>query len=73
MPEKTKNKTNLQHCISLHIAFPQIIALQKDTQALKNTFPATQNDKAKHFRKKTYRTICAHNVLIALDRKNCKI
>ena len=48
MPEKAKNKTNLQHCISLHIAFPQIIALQKDTQALKNTFPATQNDKAKN-------------------------
>ena len=52
MPEKAKNKTNLQHCILLHIAFPQIIALQKDTQALKNTFPATQNDKAKHSRKK---------------------
>ena len=45
--KKAKNKTSLQHFISLHIAFPQIISLQKDTQVLKNTFPATQNDKAK--------------------------
>ena len=50
--KKAKNKTSLQHFISLHIAFPQIISLQKDTQVLKNTFPATQNDKAKNARKK---------------------
>ena len=44
MPEKAKNKTNLQQCISLHITLPQIIPLQNDTQALKIMFPATQNE-----------------------------
>ena len=44
IPEKTKIKTNLQHCISLHITLPQIIPLQNDTQALKIMFPATEND-----------------------------
>ena len=42
----------MQHSVSLNIARPQIIALQKDTQALKIMFPATQNDKAKNARKK---------------------
>ena len=51
MPEKSQNKTNLQQCISIHIALPQIIPIQKNTQALKMMFPAAQNDKAKNAKK----------------------
>ena len=43
MPEKAKKKTNLQRCVSLHIALPQIISLQNDTQAFKIMFPAAKN------------------------------
>ena len=50
--KKAKCKTNLQQRVSLRITLPQIIPLQKDTQALKIMFPATQNDKAKNARKK---------------------
>ena len=51
MPEKSQNKTNLQQCISIHITLPQIIPIQKNTQALKMMFPAAQNDKTKNARK----------------------
>ena len=50
-PEKAKNNTNLQQCISLHITLPQIIPLQNNTQALKIMFPAAQNDKIKNAKK----------------------
>ena len=53
MPEKAKNKTNLQQCISLHITLPQILPLQNDPQALKIMFPAAQNDLAKKCKKKS--------------------
>ena len=43
MPEIAKKKTNLQRCVSLHIALPQIISLQNDTQAFKIMFPAAKN------------------------------
>ena len=45
-----KPKTNCNSEI-LHISLPQIILLQKDTQALKIIFAATQNKKAKNSRK----------------------
>ena len=48
--KKPKTKENCNSEI-LHISLPQIILLQKDTQALKIMFPATQNDKAKNARK----------------------
>ena len=41
--KKAKNKTNLQHCISLHITLSQITLLQNDTKTLKMMFPATKN------------------------------
>ena len=41
--KKPKTKTNLQQCISLHIALPQIVPLQNDTKALKIMFPAAKN------------------------------
>ena len=46
-PEKPKNETNSQQCISLHITLPQIMPAQNDTKALKIMFPAAQNDEAK--------------------------
>ena len=53
MPEKVKNKTNLQQCISLHITLSQIIPLQNDTQALKIRFASARNDQAKNIFKKS--------------------
>ena len=52
MPEKAKNKTNLQQRVSLRIILPKIIPLLNDTRALRIMFPATQNNKAKNARKK---------------------
>ena len=50
-PEKPKNETNSQQCISLHITLPQIMPAQNDTKALKIMFPAAQNDEAKNAKK----------------------
>ena len=44
MPEKVKNKTNLQQRISLRITLPKIVLLQNDTKALKFMFLAAKND-----------------------------
>ena len=44
MPEKAKNKPNLQQRVSLRITLPKIILLQNDTKALQIMFPAAKND-----------------------------
>ena len=44
MPEKAKNKTNLQHRVLLRITLPKSVLLQSDTKALKIMFPAADND-----------------------------
>ena len=46
-PEKAKNKTNSQQCISLHITLPQIVPLRNDTKALKIMFPAAKKKMTK--------------------------
>ena len=53
MPEKAKNKTNLQQRVSLRITLPKIILLQNDTKALKFMFPAAKNDSAKKRQEKS--------------------
>ena len=52
MPEKAKNKTNLQHRVSLRITLQKIIILQSDTKALQIMFPAAKNDWAKNAKNK---------------------
>ena len=52
MPEKAKNKTNLQQRVSLRITLSKITLLQSDTNALKIMFPAAKNDWAKNAKKK---------------------
>ena len=50
MPEKAKNKRNLQQRVSLRITLPKIILLQSDTKA-QVMFAATQNGNTKNARK----------------------
>ena len=52
MPEKAKNKTNLQQRVSLRITLPKIIVLQSGTKALKIMFQAAKNDSAKNAKNK---------------------
>ena len=52
MPEKAKNKTNLQQRVSLRITLSKITLLQSDTNALKIMFPAAKNYWAKNAKKK---------------------
>ena len=52
MPEKAKNKTNLQQRVALRITLPKIILLQSDTKASKIMFPAAKNDWAKNAKNK---------------------
>ena len=52
MPDKAKNKTNLQQRVLLRITLLKIIVLQSDSKALKIMFPAAKNDWAKNAKKK---------------------
>ena len=53
MPEKAKNRANLQQRVSLRITLPKIILSQNDTKALKIMFPAAKIDWAKNAKKKS--------------------
>ena len=52
MPEKAKNKTNLQQRVSLRITHPKIVLSQSYTKALKIMFPAVKNYWAKNAKNK---------------------
>ena len=52
MPEKARNKTNLQQRVSLRITLSKITLLQSDNKALKIMFPAAKNDWAKNAKNK---------------------